>query len=129
MLLAAAAALLIAVGPAHATDRAIIDAAQASDTLRVGEIHVDDATLHARISNDSDRAITGVRLLVRHTFHWNDDFHPGADNPGSAYTMVLTETIPPGGEVPLSATIRPLPVRDDGWFVTDVMVVGFTQIG
>jgi len=111
------------------TPETIIDGARVSDLVRVEGVRVDGATLHGRIVNESRTELTDVRLLVRHAFQWDDEFHPGEDNPGRARVLVLEGAIPPGRTLEFARPIAPLPMRNDGTFTTDVKVLGFTQVG
>jgi hypothetical protein len=71
-----------------------------------------------------------VRLLIRYTWHWNNERHPGEDNPGRAEFSVVPLEIPPGGSVPFGHDASPpLPARSDGHFTTAVEVMGFTEVG
>jgi hypothetical protein len=124
------AVLLADQPPSHAVRiGALIDAERAAQTLEVRDVRVDGATLLGRLLNRSGGQISGVRLFIRHTFHWNDEFRPGNDHPGSVQTLELAETVPPGGEHSFTASIQAPPQRGDGWFTIDVMVLGFTEVG
>jgi hypothetical protein len=122
--------VLLTDQPSHAVRiGALIDAERAAQTLQVRDVRVDGATLYGRLLNRGGKPINGVRLFIRHTFNWNDEFRPGNDNPGSVQTLEVAETVPPGGEHSFTASIQTPPQRGDGWFTTDVMVLGFTEVG
>ncbi|MBI2365063.1 MAG: hypothetical protein HYV01_08680, partial [Deltaproteobacteria bacterium] len=70
-----------------------------------------------------------VELLVRHVWHWKNEFRPGNDNPGMASYYTMAEEITPGGSVPFTyMQLSPLPSRADGQFETMVSVAGFTEV-
>jgi hypothetical protein len=84
------------------------------------------------LSNGGARPVRDVRLLVRHTWLWKNERHPGppTDNPGrSSYYMVDGE-VPPGGDLRFRyVPSPPLPVRTDGSFATTAEIVGFVEAG
>jgi len=81
------------------------------------------------IVNYSPRTLRDVELLVRHVWHWKNEFRPGNDNPGMASYYTMAEEIPPGGSVPFTyMQLSPLPSRADGQFETMVSVAGFTEV-
>ena len=80
------------------------------------------------VVNTSTRPILDVQLLVRRNWLWNDEFHPGLDNPGSSAFYTVRALVPPGGSVPFEIPTGAGEFRSDGRFQTTVDVVGFTEI-
>jgi len=80
--------------------------------------------------NRTDTTVRNVQLLVRHSWVWNNERHPGEDSPGESYYTTVPNDIPPGGSVRF--TYRPPGGVDSnetgGHFATDVQVTGFTQV-
>ena len=89
-----------------------------------------DGSLSGTLHNTSTTVVKDVRLLVKHTWYWNNERHPGDDSPGrSAYVAVPGE-IAPGASVPFTYTPNPpLAKRADGTFKTTVGVQEFSQVG
>ena len=104
----------------------------AGDPLRnvaVRNVIFQNGEVSGEIVNYSPRTLRDVELLVRHVWHWKNEFRPGNDNPGMASYHTVVEEIPPGGSVPFtSMQLSPLPSRADGQFETLVSVAGFTEV-
>jgi hypothetical protein len=84
------------------------------------------------IRNLSDDTIHEVTLLIQHSWHWKNEFHPGPpeDNPGRAEYQTISQSIAPGGTLEFQYTPRfPLPHRADGHFTTTVSVQEYTAVG
>ena len=80
------------------------------------------------IANQSPTTVEDVRLLIRHTWFWKDEKHPGEKSPGRAEYYTVAGEITPGGEQPFSYSPNPpLPQRADGHFETSVEIVSFGQ--
>ena len=128
----AVVAILLASGTAPAVSSepaAIISTGATADLLDVKDIRVRDGIVSGVLINKSGRAVRNVQLLIRHTWFWNDERHPGDDNPGRADYFTVADEIPPAGMAPFTFRSDPLPHRSDGRFGTAAEVVGFTQIG
>jgi hypothetical protein len=69
-----------------------------------------------------------VQLLIRYTWLWNDEFHPGKDDPGTSVYHMVEQEIAPGGTASFSYTPSFAATRIDGRFETAVTVAGFTEI-
>lgn len=80
--------------------------------------------------NQTPKRVRDVRVLIRHTWHWADEFHPGSDSPGWSVYRSLDNEIPPGGSLEFTyAPSPPLTVRPDGYYETTIQLVGFTEVG
>lgn len=90
---------------------------------------VQDGSVSGDIVNNSQHEVQDVQLLVRHVWHWSNEFRPGSDDPGNAAYFTVKKTIPPGGKVPFSfKTTDALLGRADGRFETTVSVAGYTEM-
>jgi hypothetical protein len=108
----------------------VISGVDAADALRVIDVRANDRVVTGLLLNSSQRPVRDVELLVRHTWLWNNEVHPGDDSPGRADYYTIRAEIPPRQEIPFTYRVSPpLPQRDDGRFRTSVQVAGFTQIG
>jgi hypothetical protein len=114
------AALMVAVA-VHAAEE-VVSPERMDDVASVEDVRTDDGTVTAMLVNHTGDSLENVRLAVLHTFLWNDEFHPGPDDPSRTDGVTLSETVPPHASVPLRLTGRPLPARADGRFVTTVRV-------
>jgi len=110
-------------------DEAVMSRGELAKKVLIRDVTVgDDGAVSGTLMNTSGHRLTEVRLLVRHDWLWRDEYHPGADSPGTAGYYVVPQEIPPGGSV--SFTYRPdpsLPRRSDGTFQTTVEVEGLLQ--
>ena len=104
-------------------------AEQATQNVAVRNVTSQHGVVSGEIVNYSPRTLRDVELLVRHVWHWKNEFRPADDNPGMASYYTVAEEIPPGGSVPFTyMQLSPLPSRADGQFETMVSVAGFTEV-
>jgi len=126
--------LVLSVGGPGAADAqgAAAGPAAADDVLKLRVKREPGGSLIGLVQNSGSTTVRDVRLLIRHTWLWKNERHPGppADNPGrSAYYMVEGD-IPPGGDLRFRYSPSPaLPVRTDGSFATTAEIVGFVEAG
>lgn len=82
------------------------------------------------VHNRSDLEIRDVRLLIRYSYHWPNEYKPGEASPSRAVFHTVPGAIPPGGR--LEFRYRPplgeLPPAQ-GAFEARVEVVGFVEVG
>jgi hypothetical protein len=102
------------------------------ETSKIVELRnatVRDNVVTGEIVNNSPNRLRDVELLIRHLWHWHNEFRPGPNPPGAAdYYTVRTE-IPAGATERFTHTLPSLlPSRSDGRFETVVTVAGFTKI-
>lgn len=127
----AAAALTLALPALAQQPPKLVGGQEASADVGLRDLQIaPDGAVKGTIVNNAHGALKGVKLLVKHTWYWKDERHPGEDSPGrSGYVTVPTE-IPVGGSVPFTYTPEPpLPKRTDGSFQTTVGVQEFSQVG
>lgn len=98
--------------------------------VAVRDLKTNAAQVSGVLVNQSARLVREVRLVIRYAWLWNDERHPGYDNPGRAVNYTVPGDIPPGGSLPFAyRPDSPLPSRSDGHFQTSVDVVGYTEVG
>ncbi len=118
------AAAAIAMG----TQVAVTDAHQAAQEVTLRDVRASDGSISGVIANQSSHSVHDVRLLIRFSWSWNQERHPGEHNPGRATFSTVTGPIPAGGSVPFSyRTPEPLPTRSDGHFTPSVEVVTYIE--
>jgi len=118
--------------PAMSAAAEIVVASQqeAAQALSVRDVRVQGDTVSGVLANESSNPVGDVGLLVRYTWFWNNERHPGGNNPGRADLYRVSGPIPPGASVPFTYRApEPLPARSDGHFRPVVEVVSFTQVG
>lgn len=101
----------------------------ADQVLALEKIAIRDGEVSGELVNRSSQGVYGVDLQVLYSWRWNNDFHPGRDDPGRAEYFRIEKEISPGQRVPFVHTPSPpLPARKDGIFDISIKVIGFTRI-
>ena len=101
----------------------------ADQVLALEKIAIQDGEVSGELVNRSSQGVYGVDLQVLYSWRWNNDFHPGRDDPGRAEYFRIEKEISPGQRVPfVHKPSPPLPVRKDGIFDISIKVIGFTRI-
>jgi len=126
-----ALALLIVLAPGHVNPETItvLPPPEASKLVAVHNATAQDNMVSGELRNASSHRVRDVELLIRHIWHWNNEFRPGENPPGAADFYTLRTEIPSGATERFAYSLpAPLPVRADGYFETVVTVAGFTEI-
>jgi len=87
-----------------------------------------DGSVTGEIVNNLPHEVRDVQLLIRHVWHWKNEFRPGTDDPGTAAYYTVEKTIPPRGKVSFTYKADGLPKRSDGHFETMVSVAGYAEV-
>jgi hypothetical protein len=107
----------------------IVSGPRISEDIDVRDVRVRGGTVMGTIVNNSDKALRDVRLQIRHLWLWNNEFHPGSDDPGRTEFHTLPGEIPPNGRAEFTYRMdSPLPERSDGRFNTQVEVVSMLAV-
>ena len=81
------------------------------------------------IVNSSKQTVRDVQLQIVYSWRWNNEFHPGTDDPGRAFYQTIDTEIAPGQSARFSyKPSPPLSARKDGHFDSMIKIVGFTQV-
>jgi len=99
--------------PASAETLTSITAQEPSNVV-VQERDLGSGAVSGVIKNLSDDTIQEVTLLIQHTWHWKNEFHPGPAeaNPGRADFHSISKPIAPGEDLQFQYVPRvPLPHR------------------
>jgi hypothetical protein len=125
------AALGILLLPLHVVgaEDAVLSDPEVTLAIVIEDLQVANGTVSGTVVNNSDAIIRGVGLLLRQTWHWTDERHPGPDSPGRSTPFTLTEDVPPHGRTPFRFETPALGERPGGRFVTTMDVTGFTEVG
>ena len=116
------------LGTAMGAQVAVTDAHQAAQTVSLHDVSVQGNSVSGVVTNQSSHIVRDVGLLIRYSWSWNRERHPGEHNPGRATFYTVVGPIPPGAGVPFSyQTSEPLPARSDGHFTPSVEVVAYTE--
>jgi hypothetical protein len=115
------------------SDRAIaatlISQEQASQAVSIRNLSVIDGVVSGDLVNNSSRTLRDVQLLIRSTWLWNNEMHPGQDDLSDAVYYTAEGDIPPGGSKPFTyRPASPLPSRSDGHFEVAASIAGFAEL-
>ena len=111
------------------TEERLVPEDRLAQAVEVRDVRSHDGTVSGTIVNRSGTTLRDVRLVVRHQWLWNNEFHPGTDDPSRADYYTVPGEIPPGGRVDFtSRPATPLPEARGGRFQTDVRVASVVQV-
>ena len=135
---AVAAAALLAVAGARAAhaeqvtvgEERVVPARQLAREVAIRDLRpAEDGTVSGTVVNRSNKAIRDVRLAIRYKWLWNNELHPGTDDPSRAEFHTVPGPIPPGGEASFSyRPATPLRERGDGHFETNVEAASLVEV-
>ncbi len=111
-----------------ATAETVATSPEVAQTIRIDDLIVKDDSVSGTVVNKSSATLREVELRLRQVWHWQDERHPGDDDPGRALPFALAADVAPNGSVPFTFEIPRLPQRSDGHFVTTIDVVGFSEV-
>ena len=115
--------------PATAAPPEIVSAQQAAQVVEVTNVRTRGGTVSGLLVNESPLVARDIDLVIRQSWIWDNERHPGAVSPGRAEFYTVHTEIPPNGTAAFTYDTGPLPQRTDGHFETYVQVVGFTEVG
>ncbi len=122
--------LLVAVLPIQAQPPALASSDQVARAVVVRDVQVRDSTVSGVVVNNSSRLLRDVKVIVRHSWIWKNERHPGDENPGRSEDFTIPGEVAAGGSLPFTYRLdAPLPKRIDGRFVTSTDVISFTEVG
>jgi hypothetical protein len=117
----------MAVEPQIAEEQVVPQNRLARD-VAVRNVEVDESSVSGTVVNNTDKVLRNVQLMIRRSWLWDDEFHPGSNDPSRTEYYTVPQDVPPGGQVPFTYR-SDSPVLDDrgGHFVTDVKVASVVQ--
>ena len=97
--------------------------------VAIEKLAVQSGTVSGEAYNKSANTLRDVQLFIRYTWLWDNEFHPGSEDPGTSSIYTLPKEIPPGSRLTFTfSPSPPLPKVPGGHFVTSVSVAGFTEV-
>ena len=132
-LFALAAGLSVVVGYVTMPQKTVIAAtpqlAEKADDLVLKNVKIGkDGEVSGEVANTSKQTVRDVEIQILYSWRWQDEFHPGKDDPGRAVYITVDREIAPGQSAPFNyKPAPPVPVRKDGYFDIGSKVVGFTR--
>jgi hypothetical protein len=102
---------------------------KADQVIGLQNLAINESEVSGELVNHSQQPVFGVQLRVLYSWRWNNDFHPGKDDPGRTDYFSVDKEILPRQNVRFSyKPTPPLPQRNDGSFDISVKVVGFSKV-
>src|SRR6266536_6344083 len=77
--------LILALWPKPSFSQSVGSQEQAGSVLAIDKVTVQDGTVVGEIRNKSKNTARDVQLLIRYTWLWANEFHPGKDKPSEAF--------------------------------------------
>jgi hypothetical protein len=99
--------------------------------IALQNVTVNESKVSGQIVNKSPNPVQNVQLLIRRTWLWENEFHPGPTNrdPGTADYVTIKGEIGRGQSMPFSNTSSPPRVSNvQRRFMTEVSVAGFSEV-
>ena len=133
-LFALAAGLSVMVGYVTMPPMTVIAAtpqlAEKADDLVLKNVKIgNDGEVSGEVANTSKQTVRDLELQILYSWRWQDEYHPGKDDPGRAVYVTVDREIAPGQSVPFNyKPAPPVPSRKDGYFDIGVKVVGLTRV-
>jgi hypothetical protein len=123
------ALLLLPLWNANATAQTVRSKEETGRIVTIEKLEVKDGSVSGEVRNHSPHTLRDVEILIRHVWLWDNEFHPGSNDPSAAYVYKLPKEVPQNGTVPFSfSPSPPLSKVAGGTFVTSVYVAGFTEV-
>ena len=105
----------------------LADSADQVVSLRNVTAKEDEVT--GEIVNNSKQTVRDVQVQIIYSWRWNNEFHPGSNDPGGAFYQTINTELAPGQSTQFNhKPSSPFASRKDGHFDITVKVVGFTQV-
>jgi hypothetical protein len=122
--------LLMAALSVQAQSTYLASGQQAERTVAVHDVQLRNGAVSGVIVNSSPRVLRDIKIMIRHSWQWKNERHPGTNNPGRAEQVTVPGDVPPSGSLPFTFQLTPpLPQRTDGHFTTTAEITGFTEVG
>jgi hypothetical protein len=104
--------------------------AEKTDDLVLKNVKIGkDGEISGEVANISKQTVRDVEIQILYSWRWQDEFHPGKDDPGRAVYVTVDREIAPGQSAPFNyKPSPPIATRKDGYFDISSKVVGFTRV-
>lgn len=102
---------------------------EVSRIIAIEKLAVKDGTVSGEVHTLSPNTLRDVQFYIRYIWIWDNEFHPGSNDPSTSFIYTLPQEIAPGDRVPFTySPSPPLPKASGGRFMTAVAVAGFTEV-
>jgi hypothetical protein len=107
----------------------VLSSQEVSRALSFEKLDVKPSKISGVIANKTPHTIQDVQLMIQYHWLWKDERNPGEHSPGRTVIIPLNEQLEPGESHSFSYTPPfSLPSRNDGYFMPEVDVAGFTTL-
>ena len=104
-------------------------AESADKVVSLRNVTTTTSEVSGEVVNNSKDTVRDVNVEILYSWRWNNERHPGTDDPGRAVYQTVNSEIAPGQSTRFNYRASPpLSERKDGHFEITVKVVGFTQV-
>ena len=113
----------------HGRVEPVVPQGRLAADVAIRDVRTAGDTVSGVVVNRSRNPVRDVKLVVNHTWLWDNEMHPGVDEYSRADYYIVKGDIPPGGEAPF--TLRPTePLQEGrgGHFMTNVGIASVTEI-
>lgn len=101
----------------------IVPQSQLARDVVVRDVEARGGTVSGTVVNTSGKVLKDVRLMIDHMWLWENEYHPGTNDPSRVEYFTIREEIPPGGQARFTfRSEAPLPEARGGHFETLVRV-------
>jgi hypothetical protein len=87
---------------------AVVPASEAAQTIVINDLRVQEGSVSGTVVNKSSTTVRGVALLLRQTWQWKDERHPGTDSPLRTLPFTLRADVAPNASAPFTFQTPPL---------------------
>ena len=113
----------------HTLAQSLRSKEEVSHIIAIDKLAVKDSTVSGEVHNLSPNTLRDVQLYVRYIWLWDNEFHPGNNDPSTSFIYTVPQEIAPGGRAPFTfSPSPPLPKAAGGHFMTAVAEAGFTEV-
>jgi hypothetical protein len=120
-------AMIFCTGQASA--QSIRSQDEVARAVTIDKIAVKDETISGEVHNLSPNSMRDVQLYTRYIWMWDNEFHPGSNDPSASFIYTVPQEIPPGGSVPFTFSPSPTIAKPSGGrFMVRVSAAGYTEV-
>jgi len=102
---------------------------EASHIIAIEKLAVKDGSVSGEVHNLSPNTVRDVQLYIRYIWIWDNEFHPGNNDPSISFVYTLPQEVAPGGRASFTfSPSPPLPKASGGHFMTVASEAGFTEV-
>jgi hypothetical protein len=107
----------------------VLSPQEAAQAVQIRDLQATAAEVTGTVVNNTPHIIRQIEILTEYHWLWANEFKPGPESPGRVASVKLDTELRPRESLPFRYAPEPsLPNRQDGRFVPEVTVAGFTTV-